>query len=183
MNRKIISILLVLSMLVGILATMPISVGAADVITITSVDDWMNKLSGKTVSEKDIIVTASELDFSGKTVEPINGFSGTFNGNGVVIKNMNITTSGETGIFRCPAGDVKIENLVITMSTFTGKKWVGAVLCCTDKAVEAIVNNVYISDSVTIEGTEANVGGIIGGIASSTSNTYIRIVYLRVSLK
>ena len=82
MKKKVLSLFLVLSMMIGMLAMMPITIGAASDITITSVDDWMEKLSGKSVTGKNIVVTAKELDFTGKTVEPISGFSGTFNGNG-----------------------------------------------------------------------------------------------------
>ena len=75
MKKKVLSLFLVLSMMIGMLAMMPITIGAASDITITSVDDWMEKLSGKSVSAANIVVTATELDFTGKTVEPIKGFS------------------------------------------------------------------------------------------------------------
>ena len=128
MNKKIISVLLVLSMLVGMLAMLPITIGAAETITITSVQDWMDRLSGKSVTGKDIVVTAKELDFTGKTVKPIKSFSGTFNGNGVVIKNLHmgsdVANSGENGIFGCPSKTEKatIKNFVITDSYFEGTK-------------------------------------------------------------
>ncbi|MBR4014568.1 MAG: hypothetical protein IKJ00_09810, partial [Clostridia bacterium] len=173
MNKKIISIALVLSMLIGMLAIMPISIGAATTITITSVDDWMEKLSGQTVGEANINVTAAELDFTGKTVEPAKDFRGTFNGNGVVIKKLTIETSGETGLFRCPSGDIEIRNLVITQSSFKGKKWVGAVICCTANAIEAELENIFVSASVDIEATTSHAGGIVGGFGSSTTTATV----------
>ena len=174
MNKKIISIALILSMLIGMLAIMPISIGAeASDITIASVDDWMTYLSGKEVGEANITVTASELDFKGKTVEPAEDFKGTFNGNGVVIKNLTIETSGETGLFRCPSGDIEIRNLVITKSSFKGKKWVGAVICCTANAIEAKLENIFVSASVDIEATTSHAGGIVGGFGSSTTTAKV----------
>ncbi len=178
MNKKILSIVLVLSMLVGMLAVMPISVGAATTYTITSPEDWQALGEKSSVSNAIITVDPSVkvLDFSGLTVKPIQKFSGTFDGNGVVIKNLNITTTGETGMFNCLDGDATFKNFVITDSTFTGNQWVGAVLCCSNgKCVT--VENVYVSKTVNVEATttkkESNgkinsyAGGIIGGITTT----------------
>ena len=96
MKNKLLSALLICAMLVSLLAVIPFSASAATTITITSVDDWMNKLSGITVGDANINVTAAELDFTGKNLAPVQGFKGTFNGNGVVIKNANVVTEGET---------------------------------------------------------------------------------------
>lgn len=176
MNKKIISIALVLSMLIGMLAIMPISIGAATTITITSVDDWMEKLSGQTVGEANINVTADVLDFTGKNVKPAFSFKGTFNGNGVVIKNLKMDTSNdsknECGLFYCPAGDITVENMVITNSSFKGKKWVGAVSCCTGSKT-ATYNNIFISGSVVIEATDSIAGGIVGGFGSKTETATV----------
>ena len=177
MKKKVLSLFLVLSMLFGMLAMMPISVSAATEYIIEDVDDWIALSEMSSVGEATITVTAKVLDFKNETVAPIKGFRGTFNGNGVVIKNMNVSTTGETGLFRCPSGNVKIENIVITDSYFKGKQWVGTVLCCTGDGEEAIVNNVYVTSTVTVEatrdGNSDNAGGIIGGIASSTDNAYV----------
>ena len=171
--KKIISVLVLLCILVGTMSVIPFSVGAAEAITIASVDDWMDKLSGKDVGEADITVTAQELDFTGKTVEPIQNFKGTFDGNGVVIKNMNITTTGETGIFNCPAGDVEVKNLVITDSYFEGKKWVGTVFCCTG-ATTATIENVFIASSVTVKATDSVAGGLVGGFGKKTTTATVK---------
>ena len=177
MNKKILSIVLVLSMLVGMLAVMPISVGAAETITITSVQDWLDYVSGKDVSGKNITVASGveTLDFSGKTVSPAQKFSGTFDGNGVVIKNLTITTTGETGMFNCLNGDATFKNFVITDSTFTGNQWVGSVLCC-GNGHNVTAQNIYVSNTVTVEATTTTVsskkinsyaGGLIGGVTGS----------------
>ena len=83
--KKIISVLVVLCMMIGIISVLPMQASAAATVTITSVDDWMNQLSGKSAKNCNINVTADVLDFEGKTVLPVKDFGGTFNGNGVVI--------------------------------------------------------------------------------------------------
>ena len=185
MSKKILSMLLVLTMLVGMLAVMPLTANAAEVtasnadIVINSVSDWMNKLSGKSVGEKTVFVNAKELDFSGQNVQPIKGFTGHFNGNGVIIKNMNITTSGETGMFGCIEAAVTIENIVVVSSSFKGQQWVGAIACCAGHGSDsdyAIIRNVYVGKDVTVtaKGTSGNAyaGGIVGGVAA---NGYLQV--------
>ena len=183
MSKKILSMLLVLAMLAGIVAVMPMTASAevtasnADIV-INSVDDWMNKLSGKTIGDQTVFVNATELDFDGEEVLPINGFKGHFNGNGVIIRNMEIVTSGETGIFGCIEAAVIIENLVIEDSYFYGVQWVGAVACCAGHGSDedvAIFRNIYVGQKVYVEapgkksGSNINVyaGGIVGGVAAN----------------
>lgn len=179
MKKKVLSLFLVLSMMIGMLAMMPITIGAASDITITSVDDWMEKLSGKSVGAANIVVTATELDFDGYDLQPIQGFTGTFNGNGVLIKNANITTTGETGLFNCIEAAVTIENMVIKSSTFTGNEWVGSVVCCIGHGSDsgyAIIRNVYVGSDVvikpTVTGKKGCSGGIVGGFAA---NGYVKV--------
>ena len=180
MNKKIISIALVLSMLIGMLAIMPISIGAATTITITSVDDWMEKLSGQIVGEANINVTATELDFTGKDVKPAFDFQGSFNGNGVVIKNIIMDTSddedNECGLFYCGAGAVTFKNFAILDSSFKGNIWCGSIMCCTKG--NTLFENIYVKANVTASGG-GNAGGFIGGCTKSSNITveFIDCVY------
>lgn len=172
--KKIISLLMVACMMVGMLSIMPISIGAATTITIASVDDWMEKLSGKeNIGEANINVTAAELDFTGKDIKPAFNFTGSFNGNGVVIKNVNMNTASdsdnECGLFYCVDSAATFENFTIKSSSFKGKEWVGAVACCING--DTTVRNVYIAEDVTVESTKGNVGGLIGGCTSKSNTT------------
>lgn len=163
--KKIVGLFLSLCMILGMLAVLPISVSAAGNITIANVDDWMSKLSGKEVGTANITVTADELDFTGKTVEPVQNFQGTFDGQGVVIKNLTITTEGETGMFNCLTGASTFKNFAILDSTFQGKEWVGCIVCCTKG--DLTIENVYIADSVNViaakNGNNSYAGGLVGG--------------------
>ena len=171
--KKIVSLFLILCMMVGMLSVMPISIGAAETITIASVDDWMEKLSGKDVGEANINVTATELDFTGKNVKPAFEFKGTFNGNGVVIKNVNMNTANdednECGLFYCLDGAATFENFVIKSSSFEGKKWVGTIACCI--CGDTTVKNVYVHNDVTVKSGSGSVGGLIGGCTSKSNIT------------
>ena len=145
--KRIISIILCTLMLVGMLSVIPFSAFAATDITITSVDDWMEKLSGQSVGEANITVTATELDFTGKELAPAKDFKGSFNGNGVVIKNANIVNTGdEVGLFYCLDGAATFKNFSIVSSNFEGKKWVGAIACCICALghFETKIKNLYV---------------------------------------
>ena len=168
--KRIISIILCALMLVGMLSVIPFSAFAATDITITSVDDWMEKLSGQSVGEANITVTATELDFTGKELAPAKDFKGSFNGNGVVIKNANIVNTGdEVGLFYCLDGAATFKNFSIVSSNFEGKKWVGAIACCI--CADVTVENVYIGEDVTIKAVEGTVGGIFGGCTGGSTLT------------
>ena len=168
--KRTLSIILCALMRVGMLSVIPFSAFAATDITITSVDDWMEKLSGQNVGNANITVTATELDFTGKELAPVDGFTGTFNGNGVVIKNANVVTTGETGLFHCTEGAATtFKNFSIVSSNFEGKKWVGAVTCCTND--DTTFENIFIGEDVTVKASEGNAGGLIGGCAGNYNLT------------
>ena len=183
-QTKLLSIVLVLTMLVGMLTVIPFTVSAAETITIASVDDWMEKLSGKSVGDVNIVVTAAELDFAGRDVKVIDGFTGSFEGNGVVIKNVTMTvddsSNNEVGLFHCSEGNPTFSNFSIESSSFSGVQWVGSVVCCAEGAT---FNNIYVGKDVTVyaagksgkhDGKERMVactGGIMGGVLGGPSTT------------
>ena len=174
MNKKILSIVLVLSMLVGMLAVMPISVGAATTYEITDKDTW-NYFANNVSNYDNVIVNVEGgvLDFGNTAPKQISGFNGTFDGQGVVIKGVKMSgTSGDIGLF-CSSGGT-IKNIVIEQSTFTseGKEWVGSLICCTSG--ETTVENVYVGKDVTVTGGKGYIGGIIGGCAGSKATVTVR---------
>lgn len=179
MNKKVISVVLVLSMLVGMLSIMPISISAAETITISSVDDWLTKLSGNGYNDvsADVTVTAKELDFSGKTVYPVQNFKGTFDGNGVVIKNLTMSprATGEvvTGLFRNINGDATIKNFVITNSTFNREQY-SSVVAAQIGAGTTTIENVFVDKSVTLTTTDGHSGGLIGALNSKATGATVK---------
>ena len=172
MKKKIFSALLVGAMLVSLLAIIPFSASAATTITVASVDDWMNKVDNANLGNAIINVTATELDFTGKNLSPISGFSGTLNGNGATFKNINMSGTADVGLF-CDLGEgAVIQDLIITDSTFTASKnWVAPIACCTK--CTATIKNIYISETVTVtatvsEGNTAYAAGILAGAYESS---------------
>ena len=170
MKNKLLSALLICAMLVGMLAVIPFSASAATTITVASVDDWMSKVDNKSLGNAIINVTATELDFTGRSLSPISGFSGTLNGNGATFKNINMTGEADVGLF-CDLGEgAVIQNLIISDSTFTAtKNWVAPIACCSKYT--ATIKNIYVAASVTVtaQGTDtAYAAGIMGGAYSGS---------------
>ena len=143
MKKKILSILLVLSMLVGMITIMPITASAAelsgsgtekDPYKITSVADWNYFAENvSTYASSYVKVTADVLDFGGNSPKQIKKFSGTLDGDGVVIKNVKMSGSVDIGLICTSSGNYK--NFVITDSSFSvNTQWVGSLICCTNQA-------------------------------------------------
>ena len=178
MNKKLISIALILSMLVGMFAIMPISVGAAtldkdgDTYLIKSVSDWETFAGGSNGSYR----LETDLDFSEDGYTQVKNFTGTFDGNGKTISGITMETTGEAGMFECSGGAKTIKNFVLRDSSFSGNQWVGAICCDTNANTE--IENVYVSMdvSVTVENAKdgkAYAGGFVGGCGSSTHSLEI----------
>ena len=176
MSKKILSMLLVLTMLVGALAIMPISINAVETITIEDESDWL-ELCGTNVDGKNVIVTATKLDFSKDTVTPIEFSNGTFDGQGVVITGVNMDLGGDAALF-CSVSGATIKNIVIDDSSFTVKKenggdgnWVAAVACCANTST---FENIYVKEGVYLYSEYGYAGGIVGGITSGNNTVTIR---------
>ncbi len=172
--KKALSIVIILSMLTSALFAFAFTANAEDEITISSVDEWLEFAESPDTSAEAVVkVTAKELDFTGKTLTPINGFKGTFDGQGVVLKNIEMSkNSGEDlGLF-CGFGG-KIRNIAIEDSTFTlDNKWIGALIC--DTSGEALIENIYVGKNVTVTGGTDYVGGILGGCGGNAATVTIR---------
>ena len=174
-QTKLLSIVLVLTMLVGMLTVIPFTVSAgtltgsgteSDPILITSVADW--NTFAENVSDyatSYVKVTATELDFGGAAPKQIVNFKGTLDGNGVVIKNVVMSGKEDIGLICTSSGTYK--NFVITDSSFHASgQWVGALLCCTNNTTR--IENVYITNTVTVTSDHtskknAYAGCLLGG--------------------
>lgn len=172
MNKKILSILLVLSMLVGIMTIAPIQIGAeGDTLIVTSAEFWKNNLSGKDISNKTITIAdgVTMLDFSEYEIEPVAASSNfTFDGNGVVIKGVEMVyDSGDTGLFK-DITNATLSNFAIVDSKFSSNEWVGAVAGCVQKST---IEKVYIGKDVTVHAASGYAGGITGGCYGTTDNS------------
>lgn len=143
--------------------------------------DPANQCFGKTFK-----VTVPELDFSGIAYEPIGkmeddrfvvncAFSGTFDGQGVIIKNLviNETESQYTGLFAC-LYQGSIENVILDKSCqITGISYVGGIVGeCSNGTIKNCTNNGQVIN--TDESDWVYTGGIVGSI--SDYGTYVASV-------
>jgi hypothetical protein len=124
---------------------------------------------------------AADIDLSGAEWTPIGDrnspFSGTFDGQGHVIRNMTITaitaTCRDVGLFGAAEnGDIKnvgLESTNIDIETDDGISiWVGGIVGYTG----ADVSNVYNSGTVRAGGNViSRVGGIVGGTSVGFNHT------------
>ncbi len=107
----------------------------------------------------------SDVDMSGVTWTPFD-FSGIFNGNGLTIKNLKVTSSsGALGVFKKFSGtmsNVTFENLKVT-STSYDSVYVGGICA---EMTSGTLDNVIVKGSV--EGDNCRIGGIAGKVSGGT---------------
>ncbi len=112
-------------------------------------------------------ILMNDIDLSGYAWEPINGndytggyFTGEFNGNGYVIKNLTINnpTSYAQGLFGYACYGAVIKNVGLENVNVTGKSDVGALIGYTEGA--ASITNCYATGNVSA--SESTAGGLVG---------------------
>ena len=165
-------------------------------LRITSADafiEFSNSVNDNVSYYGSTVFLDSDLDFSGKTLEPIghrvsyyysNYFNGTFDGQGYVIKNLNITSSSQyVGLFGYSKG-LTIKNVILDSSCtitslFSGfdLSYIGGTIggiigdCSGEKGPHLIENNVNMG-SVTFSGNISDnlfpitIGGVVGEIST-----------------
>ena len=129
----------------------------------------------------------SDIDFSGKTFEPIgnysNSFLGTFDGQGYTISNLVMnSTSQYVGLFGYSEGTT-IKNVVMDSSCFvtsytdysSGTTFIGSVIgyCYSGGEQCTILNTVNMANISFLGNSnkmDLNIGGIVGGLNPSKNN-------------
>ena len=125
----------------------------------------------------------SDLSFAGKTFEPIGTdyhfyFLGTFDGQGHVISNLNMTSSSEyVGLFGY-SGGLTIKNVILDSScsitssfSASSDACIGGIIgyCNGPCTIESSVNMGSVTFSGDIGGSyDLSLGGIAGGLSSSS---------------
>ncbi|MCI9448542.1 MAG: leucine-rich repeat protein, partial [Lachnospiraceae bacterium] len=142
----------------------------SSVIEISSAKDLQkiaDNLTGDYVLTKNIDMSDVEFTPIGNNTEP---FSGTFDGDGHTISNLNISVknSGEsnfTGLFgvleNATVRNLALENCIITSKT-TGGIYAGIIA---GKMKNSLLEDIYVSGQIDIkEKTAYSVGGIVGAV-------------------
>ena len=144
------------------------SAGENDEFAIQTPED-LSKLVGSSATYQ----LKNDIDMSGISFSPIEGFTGTLMGNGYSIKNLMIDASvSNVGLFSNLEGTVinlKIEDAEIVVS---GRNENIGILCGT---LTGEINNVSVSGNVTAD-KSSGVGGVCGLVSRNTSHILKDIV-------
>ena len=164
-------------------------------VRITNADDFIqfkdNVSNGKTYAGTTVFLD-SDIDFTGKTFEPIGTsgikhFNGTFDGQGHVISNIVMTSSLQyVGLFGYSKG-LTIKNVILdsscsfTSSYDSGAVYFGGIIgnCNTNNGpctIENSVNMGSVAFSGDISGNVLYLGGIAGYLSSSSSSSHVSIM-------
>jgi len=108
----------------------------------------------------------NDIDLTGQTWTPVN-LSGTFDGNGFVVKNLSISlpTTDDVALFGGPSGIIK--NLGVVNANVTGHAEASILA---GQAYGGKITNCYTTGSVT--GTAWHVGGLFGQGNATITNSW-----------
>lgn len=125
------------------------------------------------------VMLTKDLDLKDYLWKPIDGFNGTFDGQGHTISGVMIESTDESqGLFGTIGTAATVKNLVIANSSITGGDNTGAVVGRADAYLENIgtIENCHVLGDVIIAGTRSNHGGIAGygNVIACTSAAIIR---------
>lgn len=130
-----------------------------------SIDDFKNEV---VKLNNDVVLSADWLPIASSA-----GFSGTFDGQGYTISNLQIDKENLTaqGFFSTLSGGAVVRNLTIGSGRvvcydsgggIVGLLMQSRVLNCTNKADVSIISQASVFDEVTKERQDPSVGGIVG---------------------
>ena len=148
---------------------------AAELAGLAAMVNEGNSFAGKTIKLN------ADLDLGGIAWTPIGSdlphcFSGTFDGNGHTIRNLNVQGTINIGLFGYAANGGNVKNLTVKNATAKGGDYVGVIMGrgYTDidncHVVDATVTTTpYLQNGVYDGGAKA--GGIIGQMLEGAGNT------------
>ncbi len=133
------------------------------------------------------VVLVDDIDLKNIAWTPINGFGGTFDGNGHTISNLAVVGESNVGFFSGVHSTAKIMNVVFDNANVSGTHYVGVVVGWEGNEVaNATIDNCHVINSTVTCNTDANndngdkAGGIVGYAVSlnitncSVKNTTIK---------
>ncbi|MBQ9392893.1 MAG: hypothetical protein IJU18_02715, partial [Oscillospiraceae bacterium] len=171
MKKRALSIFIALSILFSGL----VPVGAYAATADTDIGSWEELLAfastvngGDSYAGKTVRLTADVAAPSGAEWSGINGFAGTFDGQGHTVSGLRMNNAAEsgTGFFNTTAAGATIRDLAIADSSFTGAARTGALVGDVTGALS--VSGVWVKDDVTLE-SSARLGGLIGNTSANVS--------------
>lgn len=101
----------------ALLCTLTLPAAAADTVTISSVQDFVQfskQCTRDTWSQGITVELTADLDLSNEEITPVPIFQGTFHGNGHTISGLSLETKGsKVGLFRTLSASAVVEDLTV----------------------------------------------------------------------
>lgn len=142
----------------------------------------VNGTGGQTPNPGACAELTADIDLENEAWKPIGyasnydetkAYSGTFDGKGYTIKNLNVSGSGNIGLFGYVSGGT-IRNLTVAGSvTATGGR-AGGITCT---LIDGLIENCANLCTVTYTGADGSVGGIVGYAYPIDDSVAIRDCY------
>ena len=154
----------------------PYQIGTAD--QLKRFRDIVNGSNGQTPNRGACAELTADVDLENDAWTPIgpdegSSYSGTFDGKGYTIKNLNVSGSGNIGLFGYVSGGT-IRNLTVAGSvTATGGR-AGGITCT---LIDGLIENCANLCTVTYTGADGSVGGIVGYAYPIDDSVAIRDCY------
>ena len=154
----------------------PYQIGTAD--QLKRFRDIVNGSNGQTPNRGACAELTADVDLENDAWTPIgpdegSSYTGTFDGKGYTIKNLNVSGSGNIGLFGYVSGGT-IRNLTVAGSvTATGGR-AGGITCT---LIDGLIENCANLCTVTYTGADGSVGGIVGYAYPIDDSVAIRDCY------
>lgn len=154
----------------------PYQIGTAD--QLKRFRDIVNGSNGQTPNRGACAELTADVDLENDAWTPIgpdegSSYTGTFDGKGYTIKNLNVSGSGNIGLFGYVSGGT-IRNLTVAGSvTATGGR-AGGITCT---LIDGLIENCANLCTVTYTGADGSVGGIVGYTYPIDDSVAIRDCY------
>ncbi len=172
--KKLVSCLLVCTMLLSFLPVMAAAEGETVITTLAQFDAIRENLTGSYKLGANITLPADYL--------PIENFAGTLDGaNYTVTLNMNKTTAAlssltKFGLFGSVSAGATISNLTIAGSV-SGTQYVAGLVAYVNAAAPTTaitISNIINRAAITCDATYKGVGGIVGYVHAGSSSTHTK---------
>lgn len=148
-----------MGLLLSLFISLHTPIQALEVKEVYTVDDWLS------IDVGDTVLLMNDLDFDGVDYRPITLFSGTLDGQGYTIKNVEITLSessiSNVGLFGRLSG-ANIRNLNVDRLTINAPIEMVSVGSIAGRALNSTLENIAITNAELNSGF--NAGGLIGTI-------------------
>ena len=127
--------------------------------------------AGKTV------MLAADIDLGGVEWEPINGFRGTFDGNGYTISDLTVYGTTNVGLFGSIVGTVK--NVTVTDAEVEGTHWVGVIVGYAYGTIDncAVIDSTVVCEDDSDEPEDGDKAGAIVGYICGEPQSYLTNCY------